>query len=153
MRARIRCQLLFRQFLPGLLADDVVGVPVRPAFVVMADPLFLLAMRCRGTPERAGELARRGKRRVPVYASGQSAGHLLHQPGISVRIAECRQRTITGTLRIRTAEAALRPAVEHLTRIDPAGDEFGARRFDVGHDKIEKRCGAKLDRSRRPRGA
>jgi hypothetical protein len=45
MRARIRCQLLFRQFLPGLLADDVVGVPVRPAFVVMADPLFLLAMR------------------------------------------------------------------------------------------------------------
>ena len=52
----IRCQLLFRQFLPGLLADDVIGVSVWPVFVVPASPLFMLAMRRRGTPERAGEL-------------------------------------------------------------------------------------------------
>jgi hypothetical protein len=59
--------------LPGLLPHDVLGVPVRPACIVLAGPLLVLAVRGRRTSERGRELSRRGECRVVrVHASGQS---------------------------------------------------------------------------------
>jgi hypothetical protein len=38
------------RFLPGLLADNVIGVPFRPVCIALADPLFVFAMRRCRTP-------------------------------------------------------------------------------------------------------
>src|SRR5229473_2639450 len=61
-----------RQLLAALLPDDVGGVPVWPVRIVLADPLLVLAVRRRRTPERGREFSRRGEGRVPVHASGQA---------------------------------------------------------------------------------
>jgi hypothetical protein len=46
-----------RQFLAGLLGDDVAGVPGRPIFIVLAAvPLLVLAMRSGGAKERRREI-------------------------------------------------------------------------------------------------
>src|SRR5229473_4031541 len=83
-----------RQLLAGLLLDDVRGVPVRPVRIVLADPLLVLAVRRRGTPERGCELSRRSEGRVLVHASGQSRGDLLEQPAVAVRIFERAERAV-----------------------------------------------------------
>ena len=44
-----------RQLLAGLLPDDVLGVPVRPALIVLAGPLLVFAMRGRRASERGRE--------------------------------------------------------------------------------------------------
>jgi len=44
--------------LTGLLADDVVGVPIRPVLVVSADALLVLTMRDSGTSQGCGQIGR-----------------------------------------------------------------------------------------------
>jgi hypothetical protein len=87
----------------GLLADDVIGVPVRPVRIVGAGPLLMLAMRDGGAPERSGKIGRGSEcRLVCADASGQPLGDLLDQPDIPVGIIERGKRAVTGPLRIRT---------------------------------------------------
>ncbi len=49
---------LFRQFMTGLLGHHVFGVPGRPVRIMPTDPLFMLAMRCRGATKRTGKFSR-----------------------------------------------------------------------------------------------
>jgi hypothetical protein len=67
-------------------SGDVFGVPVRPIRIVLAGPLFVLAMRGLCAPERRGKLQRRGEcGLVRTHASRQSMRNLLDQPDIPVR--------------------------------------------------------------------
>src|ERR1700686_3607651 len=50
-----------RQRLFCLPPDHVLGVPVRPVRILLADPLLVLAMRGRRTSERGREFGRRGE--------------------------------------------------------------------------------------------
>src|SRR5215471_5377268 len=54
-----RCSL--RGFFTGLLADHVLGVPVRPVLVTLPDACLVLTMREGGAPQRAGKIACRSE--------------------------------------------------------------------------------------------
>lgn len=52
------------QWLTGLLADDVVGVPIVPVLVVSAGALLVLTMRRRRAPQRCCKLHLRSEGRA-----------------------------------------------------------------------------------------
>src|SRR5882724_11916521 len=153
VRSRCSC----RQLLAGLLADDVVGVPVRPVHIVLAaGPFLVLAVRGCRTSERGRELSRRGEGRVVgVHPSGQSRGDLLKQPAVAVRIFERGERAVAAVLGIRTAnpdppkqiglvraDVRVAGAVEHLADLDAATEQLVAGGLDVGDDQVQSLGGA-----------
>src|SRR5262249_46773119 len=102
--------------------------------------------------QSCGEIGWRGECRLTLAeASGQALRDLLEQPDIPVLIIESCQRTVAGTVRVRTRDAPLGAAVKYLAHLDAAQNELGARSFDVVHDKKvgQRRAGAEVDRGRR----
>src|SRR5260221_11498646 len=59
----------------------------------------------RSTPERSGEIRRRGEcRAVRIHTSGQSRGDFLQQPAVAVGIPKRGVGAVAATVRIRAAD-------------------------------------------------
>ena len=140
------------QFLSHLLANEVLGVPVRPVFIALAaGPLLMLAVRCLRPPQRGREVRRRGEGRgVRGHATWRSLGQLLQQPAIPVRIAERGERVVAGMLGIRPgnsdppeqvgfvrAGVCATGVVEHAADLHAATDQFFAGCLDVGDNQVQ----------------
>src|SRR4051812_49767531 len=99
------------------------------------DPLFMLAVRGRGAPERAGEVRRGCEcRHGGVDSSGQPLGDLLQKPAIAVRVTEGRKRAVALPFRMPAAElrrSRRTGTVCHLAHVDATTNEFSARGLDV----------------------
>ena len=85
-----------RQLPASLLAHHIIGVPVGPVVVVLADAFLMLAMGSRPRASARGREIGRGCecRLFRVDSSGQPRGDLLEQPAIAVGIMEGRERTV-----------------------------------------------------------
>src|ERR1700722_5588577 len=92
------------QWLAGLLADDVFGVPVRPVHIMPACSFLMLAMRGCGAPQRGREFSCRGEVRVTLHTTGKPRGNFLEQPTVAVRIAERGQREVAGAFGVRAGD-------------------------------------------------
>src|SRR5947209_4526422 len=67
-----------RQVLPGLLADQVFGVPVRPVLVMpAAGALLMLAMGGAGPAQGRGEFGGAAEAGLAFHPAGQAGGDLL----------------------------------------------------------------------------
>src|SRR6266540_3471167 len=120
------------QFLAGLLAHHVVGVPVGPVRVCRADALLVLAVGGRRAPHRARQVACGAERsRGRVDAPGKPGGDFLEQPAVAVRVAERGEREVAAMLGIRTADPAVRAGVEDLAHLDAGGDQPDPGAADV----------------------
>jgi hypothetical protein len=146
----------FRQFLAGLLAHHVLGVPIWPVRVGLPDALLVLAVRGRGAPKCARQVVRRGKgRRRRVDATGQPLGDFLQQPAVAVGICERNEGAVAEMVGLWAADAdadALKPAggsfstVKDLACIDALSDELLPRNLDVGDG--EEHCLRRTGRGR-----
>src|ERR1700735_5503549 len=87
---RARRSRSFRQLFAGLLAHQVLGIPVRPVLIVLAaSALLMLAVGRSRTTKRARQILRRGEAcRRGVDAAGQPCRNLLKEPAVAVRIME-----------------------------------------------------------------
>ena len=135
---RSRCRLLFevgwcllRQLLAGLLAHHVVGVPVGPVWICVAETLLMLAVGILRTAKRACQIVCRGEGCLgEVDAAGETGRDLLQQPYVAVGVAESSEGTVAGVIRCG------------------AGDLAGA----VGLELSARRAGVERLRSRWHRG-
>ena len=143
------------QRITSLLANDVLGVPIRPVRIMHASSLFMFAMRGRGTPQRSREFCCRGEGRVGLCATGKTCGNFLEQPTVAVRVVERGQREVAAVFWVRTANpdtaeqvrlvgsrvhvaAAMKGRADLHTTIE----QFLARGLDVRDDQIESLGGA-----------
>jgi hypothetical protein len=137
------------RWLAGLLADDVLGIPVRPVHIMPACSFLMLAMRGGGAPQRGRELGCRGKGRVGLDTTGKPRGNFLEQPAVAVRIAERGQRGVAAAFGVRAAEpdtaeqmglvgsgVHVATAVKRLADLCTAAEQFFARSLDIGDDQV-----------------
>lgn len=83
-----RSTCLLRQFLAGLLAHHVIGVPIWPVGIGFPSPRFMLPVGHRGATRRLGKVVRRGVCRVACNAPRKPLRDLLQQPAVAIRISE-----------------------------------------------------------------
>src|SRR5438128_6456948 len=84
-----RASRSLRQLGAGLLARELLCIPVRPVGVGLPRPRLVLPVSGCGTPKRAGQIVRRRKGcRRGVDATGEPRRDFLKQPAVAVRIAE-----------------------------------------------------------------
>src|SRR4051794_2840717 len=91
---------LRRRFTPGLLRDQVGGIPSGPV-LVLARPraLLVLEMSGLGTPQRVLQVVRGSERRFRgVDPAREPRGDFLDDPRIAVGIVEGEERPVAGAL-------------------------------------------------------
>src|SRR5262249_33504224 len=140
-----RRSLLLWRLRSGLLADHVLGIPVRPVLIVLtAHAFFVFTVRGTGATERSGEIGHGGKGGDSgVDAASEAGGDLLQEPAVAVGVFEGGEGAVAaavgvgpgGAVRaeeVRFIGAVGDPAfaVEGVTDVCATAVEFGARSLD-----------------------
>src|SRR5271167_1365521 len=147
---------LRQQLCPSLLRHHVLGVPVRPVLISLAESLLMLSVGSLRTPKRARQVACGAERsRSRVDAPRKPGRDLLQQPAVAVGITERGERAIAAMFGIRTADpkpskqvGPIRPSVhaggivEDIADLDTATEQFAAGGLDVGDDQVKALGGA-----------
>jgi len=80
------------QWFASLLAENILGVPIRPVHIMFTCSFLMLAVRGCGAPQRSRELCRRGEGRIGLDTTGKPRGNFLEHPPVAVRIVEGSKR-------------------------------------------------------------
>lgn len=114
----------------GLLADHVLGVPVGPVRILLADEFLVFPMGGGCAPQRTSQIGRRSEGgRSGIGTAGEPVRDLLQQPGVSVGITEGGTREVAAPLRVEALDRTVRSGVEDGADLDSGCEQRGAGRL------------------------
>src|SRR6266581_1096963 len=111
--------------------------------MVLRGGWFVLAMMLL---RLAQKLCQRRNVQIAESTSRQARCDLLEQPSVAIRVAERSKGRVAAVIGVRPTDTTVAfgtelstrfQSMEHLTDLDPAGNELFASSFDIGNDQVE----------------